>query len=291
MLYLEEGGRPLPGLTLRRRIGCGAFGEVWAAADEAGQAVALKFLDCRRLPSAIVSSEIRVLRHLRHLRHPNIIEFYNAHATDRFIILSMELADGNLEDLRQAYQDETGRNFPADHLLEILAQAAVGLDFLSGLSLPSINPSSVGLQHCDVKPSNLLLLGNTVKIADFGLCAGTGWKTHRKGCRGTPPYAAPELYQGRSTPGSDQYALAVTYLKLCTGERAFWKGGMAASPNNLPVDLTKVRGPEVPVLARALHPQSSSRWPSCQHFIAALREAVLVHRPPPPVGGILHPVS
>jgi serine/threonine-protein kinase len=275
---LQAGEQPMPGFVLRRLLGAGAFGEVWAARDPQGRPIALKFMDCRSKPPAVISSEIRVLRGLRELRHPNIIELFGVYASSRYIILGMERADGNLDDLCQAYLDETGSHIPPEHLLELLEQVAEGLDFLANVRIPGVNQSSHGLQHCDVKPSNLLLCGETVKIADFGLCAGTSWKTHRNGCRGTPPYAAPELYRGQATTGTDQYALAVTYLKLCAGDRPFWPGDPGAGPPTMPVDLTKLREREVPVVARALHPQPSGRWPSCRAFVAALRDALRLPR-------------
>jgi serine/threonine protein kinase len=277
---LHEGMEPIPGHTLLRRRGAGGFGEVWDARDASGGLVALKFVSCRSKPASVIASEIRVLRGLRELRHPNIIDFLGVYASSHYIILAMERADGNLEGLRQAYLEEAGRNIPADHALELLEQVAAGLDFLATVKLPGVNQSSRGLQHCDIKPSNLLLLGDTVKIADFGLAAGTSWHTHHKGWRGTPPYAAPELFHGQPTLGTDQYALAITYLKMVAGERPFWPGDPAAAPPSMPVDMTKVREVEVPVLARALHPEPLARWPSCRAFIEALRTAVLVTERP-----------
>jgi serine/threonine-protein kinase len=107
-------------------------------------------------------------------------------------------------------------------------------------------------------------------VADFGLCAGSGWHTHTGGWKGTLPYAAPELFNGAAVPGTDQFALAVTFCEVVMGERPFFKG---PSPTGLPVDLTRLREREYPILARALHPYPSSRWPSCQAFLAALRKA------------------
>jgi serine/threonine protein kinase len=276
---LERGQQPMPGFTLVRPRGVGSFAEVWDARDPSGRLVALKCMDCRSKPATVIASEIRVLRGLRELRHPNIIELFGVHASSHYIILSMERGDGNLEDLRQAYQEETNQNIPTEHALELLEQVAVGLDFLAGVKLPGVNQSSRGLQHCDVKPSNLLLVGETVKIADFGLAAGTSWHTHRQGWRGTPPYTAPEVYRGAATLGTDQFALAVTYLRLCTGDRTFWPFDAVKTPPTMPVDLTKVREKEVPVLARALHPEPLARWPSCLAFIEALRKATaLTHQ-------------
>lgn len=270
---LEAGSQPIPGHRLVQRLGAGASGEVWEAYDGEGKHVALKFINCRTSSSSLISSEIRVLRGLSELHHPHFIQMFGVHATANHIVLSMERADGNLDDLRQVYLEETSKNIPADHLLELLEQAAVGLDFLAELKLAGVNPSSRGLQHCDIKPSNLLLIGDCLKIADFGLCAGTHWQTHRKGWRGTPPYAAPELFNGQATAGTDQFALCITFLRLCAGDRPFWTGQpFDAPPSGLPVDLTKLRERELPTITRALHPHPGSRWPSCRAFIGALRE-------------------
>jgi serine/threonine protein kinase len=270
----QTGWEPIPGYRLTRPLGAGGFGEVWEADDPKGQRFALKFLDCRTRSPGLIRTEVRVLQGLAELRHPNIIQLFAVHASSRYLILVMERADGNLADLRQAYQDEAGVNVPLEHALELMEQAADALDFLAALTLPGINDSSPGLQHCDVKPSNLLLVGETLKVADFGLCAATGWGGGRGGWKGTPPYAAPELYGGKGVPGSDQHALAVTYCELCAGSRAFQpRPSPLAPPEGLPVDLAAVRHREVPVVARALHPQPSSRWPSCKAFVEALRKA------------------
>lgn len=278
---LEVGTQPIPGHRLRQRLGAGAVGEVWEAHGPDGKLVALKFIDCRAACPSIISSEVRVLRGLSELEHPNFIRMHGVYSTGSHVVIGMERADGNLEDLRQVYLEETGKNVPIDHLLELLEQVAEGLDFLAALRLPGFNPASHGLQHCDIKPSNLLLLGDCVKIADFGLCASTNWHTHRNSWRGTPPYAAPELFKGQATLGTDQFALCITFLHLCVGDRPFWKTTSADGPPlGLPIDLTKLRERELPVIVRALHPHPDSRWPNCRAFVEALREVSLSCRPP-----------
>lgn len=280
-VMLEVGSQPVPGYRLLQRLGAGGFGEVWEAVGPEGKSVALKFMDCRAMSNSLISSEIRILRGLSELKHPNFIQLFNVSAASHYIVLSMERADGNLEDLRLVYVEETGKNIPPDHALELLEQVAIALDFLAEVKLPSVNPSSRGLQHCDIKPSNLLLIGECVKIADFGLCAGTSWKTHRNGWRGTPPYAAPELFKGQPTLGTDQFALCMTFLQLCTGGRPFWKHEPAdGPPAGTPIDMTKLREREMSIITRALHPQPGARWPSCQALIAALRDVSQATRPP-----------
>jgi serine/threonine protein kinase len=290
----EAGWQPIPGYQLTQRLGAGAFGDVWEARcgsprverrerseltlDDRSQRVALKFIDCRKHSTTLVASEVRVLRGLTELHHPHIIGLLGVHATGKYLILVMERADGNLADLREAYQEETRGNIPTDHALDLLEQAAVALDFLAGLDLPGISRAR-GLQHCDIKPSNLLLVGENLKVADFGLCAASGWHTHSGGWKGTLPYAAPELFNGAAATGTDQFALAVTFCEMVMGDRPFFPSALPKGlpsiprPGELPIDLTKLRDKEFPVIARALHPYPSSRYPSCQEFIRALRKA------------------
>jgi serine/threonine protein kinase len=276
----QAGTQPIPGYRLTRPIGCGSFGRVWEAAHD-GQLVALKFIDTRMQPASVISREVRVLRALDELRHPNIIRFLGVHASGQYMILEMERAKGNLADLREVYRRRAGGDIPADHALDLLDQAAVALDFLAGVRLPGLS-SAGGLQHCDVKLANLLLLGDTLKVADFGLCSGAGCRTHREGWKGTLPYAAPELFHGSAAPGTDQYALAVTYCQMVMGEKRFFPASANAEPPpGPPLDLTGLPDREVSVLARALHRYPGSRWPSCAAFLQALRRAIAA----PPVAG------
>jgi serine/threonine-protein kinase len=253
---------------------------VWEAVQDNGQTAALKFLDARAHGPALVGSEIRVLRGLAELKHPHILQLHSVQAVGKYIVLITDRANGNLADLQTAYRAETGANIPPDHALDLLDQAAIALDFLAGLKLPGFS-SIGGLQHCDVKPSNLLLFGDTLKVADFGLCAGAGWHMQKGGWRGTLPYAAPEVVNGgAAVVGTDQYALAVTFCEVVMGHRPFWKPDRSGkSAVGLPIDLTKVRDKEYAVLARALHPTPCSRWPSCRAFMEALRKAVKAPRP------------
>jgi serine/threonine protein kinase len=276
-MILGVDSQPIPGYRLCEKIGIGAFGQVWKA-EKDGALVALKFLDARAHSSSSLANEIRILRGLAELSHPHIIQFLNVHATSRYLVLEMELGDCNLHDLHQEHFDRTGTDLPRVQAIDLLDQAAEALDFLAGVSLPGVHMSSIssrGLQHCDIKPSNLLLVGETLKIADFGLCAGSRRQTHRHSWKGTRPYAAPELHSGQAVSGTDQYALAVTYCELVAGVEPFLPEALSrtAPPCQMPIDRGKMRYHESPVLARALHSQPSARYPSCRAFLGALRKA------------------
>jgi serine/threonine protein kinase len=266
---------PVAGYRFVSRLGTGGFSEVWEGTNREGHRVALKIIEIRGLDPAQLRAEIRVLRTMRDLEHPNIIRLHDVSANARSLVLVMERADGNLEELRQAYRAETSGDIPPDHLLELLEQAAEGLDYFAALRVSGYNLASGCLQHCDVKPTNLLLLGNHVKVADFGLCAGMWQRSPRGGVRGTPLYAAPEQYLGRVSDRTDQYALAVTWCDLVGGGRLNPKVVRTAANFVSAVDLMRARTCEASVLARALHEDPTRRWPSCKAFVAALREAVM----------------
>jgi serine/threonine protein kinase len=271
---VEAGLQPISGHRLVRRLGAGAFSEVWEA-ETGGRSVALKFLDGRSRYGHLIRGEVRVLQALAGLRHPGFIAFYGVHSYGRWIILSMEKADGTLAELHRMYQDEYGAHIPRPHALELLEPVAAALDFLREARVPGMAEAMRGVQHCDIKPQNLLLVGEGVKVGDFGLCAATVGLSHRPGgWRGTPPYAAPELFRGHPSERTDQYALAVTYCELVEGETIFTHAPLPeVGYPPLPVDLVRLPSPEALVLGKALHPQPATRWPSCRAFLEALREA------------------
>jgi len=279
---VHAGMEPIPGYRLKRRLGEGGFGQVWSSTAPDGRPVALKFIDCQGKSGTLVASEIRMMRSLQELRHPNFIQLHGVVSSPPYIVIIMERADGSLSDLQAIYTKEAGRNVPADHLLELMEQAATALDHLAGLKLPGFSWTDGCVQHCDVKPSNLLVLGETLKVADFGLCASAKQKTGDQGFRGTPPYAAPELYSGRASTRTDQYGLAVTYCELCLGPRAFIKERVESPVySGIPVDLRKLRDREFTVLSRALSERWTERWHSCREFVAALKQATKLSRPVP----------
>jgi serine/threonine-protein kinase len=85
-----------------------------------------------------------------------------------YIVLAMELARGSLLDVLTDSGAEFGRHVTAQQIWRYLSQAADALDFLN-TPKHRLYGQRVALRHGNVKPSNLLLVGDTVKLTDFKL--------------------------------------------------------------------------------------------------------------------------
>jgi serine/threonine protein kinase len=273
---------PCPGFKLTKRLGMGGFGDVWEGVSTAdGGKVAFKFLNCANQSSTFVVNEIRLLVTLRDLHHPHVIQLKNVLASPNYIILMMERADWNLSDLHRAYREQAKAHVPPTLLCDLIDQSADALDFLAQQKIQGLAFGGTGLQHCDVKPSNLLMLNNILKVADFGLSGPSLWNSRSTHFVGTPPYAAPEIYDGRVSERSDQFALAVTYYELRTGSYPFPLSEKLKAPSS-PPDLSRLPADkERLVLLKAMHRQWVDRYPSCRAFASALREAVSAGDPAP----------
>lgn len=273
MIKLAPGVEACPGHKLTKPLGQGGFGSVWEAIGPDGKKVALKFLDCRGAHSSVIVNEIKLLLTLRDLKHPNLIQFINIHTGPSTIILSMELADGSVNDLHYIYREDTKSHVPPPVLMSIMEQTAAALDFLSNQRLHTSGFSKTGMQHCDVKPSNLLLLGNVVKVADFGLSGPMQFNTARNIILGTPPYAAPELFEGRMTERTDQFGMAITYCELRAGRFPIPISDDGRYPTTAP-DFSFLPDRERMVVARAIQKQWLDRYPSCMEFVDALKRVM-----------------
>jgi serine/threonine protein kinase len=250
-------------------LGRGSWGVVWKATKPNGNPIALKFLNCESTQAA--AQEIRALQAVRQLRHPNLIRIEQVWCHLGYVIIGMELAEGSLLDLLDVYLTEFGVPFVAEHVCHYLTQIAAALDFLNTRQ-HNLGGTRVALRHCDVKPSNLLLFGETAKLADFSVATQStsqDWY-HRRA--GTLDFIAPEVFQGRLTDRTDQYALAVTYCQLRGNRLPFTNTPSTFQSDYVrpQPDLTMLSPPERPIVARALAPVPHDRWPSCVEMMNRL---------------------
>jgi pSer/pThr/pTyr-binding forkhead associated (FHA) protein len=265
----EAGVEPVPGYCLSERLGRGGYGEVWRAYAPGGFQVALKFVPLADVCGVV---ELKALDIIRDIRHPNLLVTFASWQMEGWLIIAMELADKTLMDRYKEAKDQGLSGIPRDELLDYFQEAARGIDFLNEPRQLSEGVQRSAVQHRDIKPQNILLVGNGVKVADFGLArlmnqAETG---HSGGM--TPSYAAPEFFKGQTASSSDQYSLAVTYCKMRGGCLPFagtLSEIMAGHLSGVP-DLRMIPGAEQAVVARALSKEPKDRWRSCRVFVEAL---------------------
>jgi hypothetical protein len=198
-------------------LGSGGVAEVWRALDATtGERVALKLLlpqfagdraTCRRF--------IREAEVARRLDHPGIVRVGVAGEDAGRPYLAMELVEG--EDLRRRLERE-GALPNADSWRIAL-----------GLAEALAHAHARGVVHRDVKPQNVLLAGETVKLTDFGMARveSQAGMTGSSLVWGSPEYMAPELFgRGRVDPRTDLYSFGVLLFEMVSGHLP-WKEGRA----------------------------------------------------------------
>jgi hypothetical protein len=152
-------------------------------------------------------------------------------------------------------------------LLADLRAAADALDTLS---------RAHGLFHLGLSTRTLLLVGEQVQLADFGLAQLLWLPGGQAIAQLNARYSAPELFAGRASSACDQYSLALIYHELLTGALP-----SAPSVKAKPAGPRLERLPEVdrPIVARALSVDPRKRWESCLAFVDALESAALEGAP------------
>ena len=262
---LRAGATPVPGYVLVDFLGEGAAGQVWKATGPGGVRAALKFV---RLSERISEAELRALELIKNIDdHPNVMGVRGIWEIEGYLVVAMSLGDRTLMDRLTEAKRSGLAGIPAEELLEYMADAARGLDFLA----------EQHILHRDIKPQNILMVaGRGIKIADFGLAKIQDKAMATTSGSMTPAYAPPEFFSGQSSTYSDQYSLAVTYCQL-RRDRLPFEGPIsqivAGHLHGAP-DLSFLEGAEHDVVARALAKDPEQRWPDCRTFVRALRTTV-----------------
>lgn len=264
---------------LTRRIATGGMGEVWRATDALlAREVAVKLLKAELVDHPELVERFRLeARHAASLSHPGIAAVYDygeQPTTGRLTVyLVMELVDG--EPLSSVLAREP--LLPLPTVLSLLAQAA---DALAAAH-------ARGVVHRDIKPGNLLLVGDTVKVTDFGIARAIDAVpvTQVGQVVGTPQYMSPEQLTGAAaSPASDIYSLGVLGYELLAGHRPFEDDSLPALamahlhrlPPPLPASVPRDVGA---VIRQALSKNPADRPPDAVAFAAHLRRLASITAP------------
>jgi serine/threonine protein kinase len=274
---IVPGGKPLPDYTLVKKLGAGGYGEVWQAEGPGGIPVALKFIRTRsdsalHDPSPVSGPEIRALLLMRRIRHPHLLGMSGTWQTKNYLVIAMELADGTLLDRLEAAKAKGQPGLPVDELLSAMRDAAEGIDFLNEPRHDLGGDHLQGIQHRDIKPRNLLLVGDRVKVADFGIAKLMSDSMASHSGNFTAAYSPPEFFNRQTFQQSDQYSLAVSYCELRGGRLPFTGTAAQIITGHMsrPPDLSMLSPQERSVVRQALAKDAAERWPNCRSFVQAL---------------------
>jgi len=215
-------GQKLGAYQLLDRLGAGGMGEVWKAEDpRLGRTVAIKIL-----PPAVAADHESILRMQREARtaaqlyHPNIATIHSIEEDAGQLFIVMEYVQGE----------------PLSKLIEMrkLSEADV-CRIGRGVAEALAEAHEKGIVHRDIKPDNIIVNGQRVKVLDFGIAkrvgletampssdAPTAFVTQQGMIVGTVHYMSPEQALGKPLDArSDIFSLGVVMYEAMTGQRPF----------------------------------------------------------------------
>jgi serine/threonine protein kinase len=165
---------------------------------------------------------------------------------------------------------------PPDELLSYLEDASKAIDYLNS-STHDMGSGPVAIQHCDIKPQNILIVGGAAQVCDFGLARVLSGDVRTSIAAASPAYAAPEcLRDNKPSQSTDQYSLAISYVELRTGSLPFDNDSFPAVMNahlEGKLDLSQLPEPERQVIRRATAAHPADRFPSALEMVRALQRA------------------
>lgn len=234
-------------------IGSGGFGTVYLAEDTwIDKKVALKVPHRQNLDFGELLREPRLLASLS---HPNIVTILTAEKQDNVFFIVMEYVHG--ETLESIIAREGALDVP------------LALDYTCQICNAIGYAHKQGVLHRDLRPSNVLVSeSGLVKVADFGTSRFLEIAAHGTTVIGSPPYMAPEQFQGKAVFSSDIYSLGITMFQMLTGDLPYdtpspsdlerlQRGELHVAP--------RLRNPKIPkaindVVMKAMAPEITARY-------------------------------
>ena len=251
-------------------LGSGGFGTVYLAEDTwIDKKVALKV---PHRQSVNFGELLREPRLLASLNHPNIVTVLTAEKQDNIFYIVMEYVSG------ETLENIIGR----DGALEV----PKALDYTCQICNAVDHAHRQGVIHRDLRPANIMVAGNgLIKVADFGTSRFLELAAHGTTVIGSPPYMAPEQFQGRATFASDIYSLGVTMYQMVTGVLPYhtpapadlerlMRGEMVSPP--------RTRNGRIPqrlndIIMKAMAPDVTARYQTASDV---LEDLLAAERPP-----------
>ncbi|XP_059505101.1 MAP/microtubule affinity-regulating kinase 3a isoform X17 [Stegostoma tigrinum] len=196
---------------LLKTIGKGNFAKVKLARHIlTGREVAIKIIDKTQLNPTSLQKLFREVRIMKCLNHPNIVKLFEVIETEKTLYLVIEYASGG----------EVFDYLVAHGRMKEKEARAKFRQIVSAVQYCHQKQ----IVHRDLKAENLLLDADmNIKIADFGFSNEFTVGSKLDTFCGSPPYAAPELFQGKKYDGPevDVWSLGVILYTLVSGSLPF----------------------------------------------------------------------
>src|SRR4051812_20484954 len=203
------------------RVGAGGMGEVWRAEDtRLGRTVAIKVLPPSVLADVEATARLkREARTAAQLYHPSIATIHSIEQDGDHIFIVEEFVEGEslTKVIRRGGLSEAEICRIGRAVADALAEA-----------------HAKGIVHRDIKPDNIIVSGNRVKVLDFGIAKQVGvvgapssdtptaFVTQQGMILGTIHYMSPEQALGKTIDGrTDVFSLGVVLYEMATGRRPF----------------------------------------------------------------------
>ena len=263
-------GQQLGNYRLTQLLGKGGFAEVYV-----GEHIYLETQAAIKvLLTQLASEDMEPFRleakRVAYLEHPHIVRVldFGVDGTTPYLVMSYA-PNGTL---RQRHPK--GVVLPLPTILGYVKQAADALQYAH----------DEHFIHRDVKPENLLVgRRQEVLLSDFGiaLLSQTSRSQSMQDVAGTASYMAPEQFQGKPRPASDQYSLGIIVYEWLSGDRPFHGSFTEIASQHLfvlPPPLHE-RMSDIPmaveqVVMTALTKDPKERFSNVQAFATALEQAV-----------------
>jgi len=234
-------------------IGSGGFGTVYLAEDTwIDKKVALKV---PHKQSVDFGELLREPRLLASLGHPNIVTILTAEKQENVFFIVMEYVAG--ETLETIVARDGALDLPR------------ALDYICQISNAVDHAHRHGVIHRDLRPSNVIVGDNgLLKVADFGTSRFLEIAAHGTTVIGSPPYMAPEQFQGKAVFASDIYSLGVTMYQMLTGVLPYDTPSPADIDRLLRGELLlspRLKNPKIPkaisdIVLKAMAPEITNRY-------------------------------
>jgi serine/threonine protein kinase len=186
-----------------RKLGSGGFGTVYLAED-----TILKCQRALKIPHRTSAQADKLLQEsvlqTRLLDHPHIVKLLTVDIIDNILIMVMEYVEGT--DLEKILDQSSA--------LQVKTALKYFKQLLSALAFAH----QKSVIHRDIRPSNVLInLDDDVKVADFGTSTLLQEKQFATTKIGSPPYMAPEQFEGKAVFASDVYSAGSLFYEMVSG--------------------------------------------------------------------------